>query len=181
MVWIERKSNDSFGGGKGNVQNENWTFGTGLTFTPSENHTIKADFDVAKQKFDNKAYLTKNGTTVYPLGTGDSLNTIWSNQRVGYADTLRMEREQYSLAWEADWTVGKSTIGIHHIESANIGRSMPLSASERNFYENMKSASKYKDKSLEYFYANATPEEIAQFKALMPRDTRTLESIRYNI
>ncbi len=44
---------------------------------------------------------------------------------------LRMEREQYSLFWEADWAVGKSTIGVHHIESSNIGRSMPLTAEER--------------------------------------------------
>ena len=170
------KSNDSFGGGKGNVQNENWTFGTGLTFTPSENHTIKADFDVAKQKFDNKAYLTKNGTTVYPLGTGDSLNTIWSNQRVGYADTLRMEREQYSLAWEADWAVGKSTVGIHHIESSNIGRSMPLTAAQRLQI----AANKANNIASPHFTGNWSTFALANadpaFRALMPRESRTLES-----
>ena len=169
------KSNDSFGGGKGNVQSENWTFGTGLTFTPSENHTIKADFDVAKQKFDNKPYLTSSGATNYPLGTGDSLDTIYNNQRVGYADTLRMEREQYSLFWEANWNVGKSTVGIHHIDSANIGRSMPLSGDDRKFMKDIKS--KYSSaKTLTQFYAVATPDEIAKFKSLMPRDARTLES-----
>lgn len=170
------KSNDSFGRGKGNVQNENWTFGTGLTFTPSENHTIKADFDVAKQKFDNKAYLTKNGTTVYPLGTGDSLNTIWSNQRVGYADTLRMEREQYSLAWEADWAVGKSTVGIHHIESSNIGRSMPLTAAQRLQI----AANKANNIASPHFTGNWSTFALANadpaFRALMPRESRTLES-----
>lgn len=167
------KSNDSFGGGKGNVQNENWTFGTGLTFTPSENHTIKADFDVAKQKFDNNKYLTKDGKEVYPLGTGDSIDTIWSNQRVGYADTLRMEREQYSLAWEADWAVGKSTVGVHHIESSNIGRSMPLTASDRKFVDDMKT--KYPG-TLANFNLNATQIEKDRFNGLMPRDARTLES-----
>ena len=170
------KSNDNFGRGKGNVQNENWTFGTGLTFTPSENHTIKADFDVAKQKFDNKAYLTKNGTTVYPLGTGDSLNTIWSNQRVGYADTLRMEREQYSLAWEADWAVGKSTVGIHHIESSNIGRSMPLTAAQRLQI----AANKANNIASPHFTGNWSTFALANadpaFRALMPRESRTLES-----
>lgn len=167
------KSNDSFGGGKGNVQNENWTFGTGLTFTPNENHTIKADFDVAKQKFDNNKYLTKDGKEVYPLGTGDSIDTIWSNQRVGYADTLRMEREQYSLFWEADWAVGKSTVGIHHIESENIGRSMPLSASDRKFVNYMKT--KYSG-NLANFNSTATQIEKDRFNGLMPRDARTLES-----
>ncbi|RBQ27598.1 TonB-dependent receptor domain-containing protein [Arcobacter sp. CECT 9188] len=167
------KSNDSFGGGKGNVKNENWTFGTGLTFTPSDNHTIKADFDIAKQKFDNKPYLTSSGQTVHPLGTGDSLNTIWNNQRVGYADTLRMEREQYSLAWEADWTLGKSTVGVHHIDSSNIGRSMPLTAADRKFVNDMKA--NYPG-SLQNFYANATQAEIDKFNGLMPRKNRTLES-----
>ncbi|WP_026803348.1 TonB-dependent receptor domain-containing protein [Aliarcobacter lanthieri] len=167
------KSNDSFGGGKGNVKNENWTFGTGLTFTPSDNHTIRADFDIAKQKFDNKPYLTSSGQTVHPLGTGDSLNTIWNNQRVGYADTLRMEREQYSLAWEADWTLGKSTVGIHHIDSSNIGRSMPLTAADRKFVNDMKA--NYPG-SLQNFYANATQAEIDKFNGLMPRKNRTLES-----
>ncbi|MFV7789864.1 TonB-dependent receptor domain-containing protein [Aliarcobacter lanthieri] len=167
------KSNDSFGGGKGNVKNENWTFGTGLTFTPSDNHTIRADFDIAKQKFDNKPYLTSSGQTVHPLGTGDSLNTIWNNQRVGYADTLRMEREQYSLAWEADWTLGKSTVGVHHIDSSNIGRSMPLTATDRKFVNDMKA--NYPG-SLQNFYANATQAEIDKFNGLMPRKNRTLES-----
>lgn len=167
------KSNDSFGAGKGNVQNENWTFGTGLTFTPSENHTIKADYDVAKQKFDNNEYLTKSGTKVFPLGTGDSIDTIWNNQRVGYADTLRMQREQYSLFWEADWNVGKSTVGVHHIDSENIGRSMPLSASDRKFVNDMKK--KYPG-TLANFNSTATQAEKDRFNALMPREARTLES-----
>lgn len=167
------KSNDSFGGGKGNVQNENWTFGTGLTFTPNENHTIKADFDVAKQKFDNKSYITSQGDINYPLGTGDSYETIWKNQRVGYADTLKMEREQYSLFWEANWNVGKSTIGVHHVESENIGRSMPLSGDDRKFMKNMKS--KYKG-DLANFYSKATQAEKDRFNGLMPRNARTLES-----
>lgn len=167
------KSNDSFGAGKGNVKNENWTFGTGLTFTPNENHTIRLDYDVAKQKFDNNEYLTKDGESVFPLGTGDSINTIWNNQRVGYADTLRMEREQYSAFWEADWEVGKSTIGVHHIDSKNIGRSMPLGAADRKFVNDMKST--YPG-DLDNFYANATQAEIDKFNALMPRKNRTLES-----
>ena len=102
--------------------NQNWTFGTGLTFTPNENHTIKADFDVAKQKYDNS-----QGS----VGTLDSYETIFKSQQVGYAETQRMSREQYSLFWEADWNLGKSTVGIHHIESENLGRSLPLSAEER--------------------------------------------------
>lgn len=173
------KGNDSFGGGKGNVDNQNWTFGTGLTFTPNENHTIKADFDVAKQKFDNRATLGSTGQTVYPMGTGDSYETIFKNQRVGYSDFLRMEREQYALSWEAAWAKGKSTVGIHHIDSSNIGRSMPLNAEQRSWFKK-----KIKDNTgaeinnpnykgwANLNAAMADPD----FQKLMPRDARTLES-----
>ena len=84
-----------------------------------------------------------------------------------------MEREQYSLAWEADWTLGKSTVGIHHIDSSNIGRSMPLTAADRKFVNDMKA--NYPG-SLQNFYANATQAEIDKFNGLMPRKNRTLES-----
>jgi len=125
------KSNDSFGAGKGNVQSETYTLGAGLTLTPNSDHTIRLDYDLANQSFDNNPYLTKSGTKVHPLGTGDSLETIWTNQRVGYADKLVMEREQYSLSWDAEWALGKSTAWVHHIQSDNDGRSMPLDASDR--------------------------------------------------
>lgn len=170
------KSNDSFGGGKGNVQSKNWVFGAGVVFTPSVHHTIKADFDIAKQKFDNKAYLSSSGNMLYPLGTGDSLATIWTNSRVGYADTLKMQREQYSLFWEADWDLGKSTVGVHHIVSENIGRSMPLSGKERQQLK----ANKANNPALPGYSANWSTFALAMadpdFLALMPREARTLES-----
>lgn len=161
------KSNDSFGAGKGNVENEKWTFGAGLTFTPNENHTIRADFDISKQKFDNKPYLASDGSMVYPLGTGDSYETIYKNQRVGYSDTLRMQREQYSLFWEADWALGKSTVGAHHIKSENLGRSMPLSADERAYVTANKGSS----------WSNLSDAmNDPYFVALLSRPDRTLES-----
>ena len=123
------KSNNSFGANGKTMDNQNWTAGAGLTFTPNENHTIKADFDVAKQKYDNS-----QGS----VGTLDSYETIFKSQQVGYAETQRMSREQYSLFWEADWNLGKSTVGIHHIESENLGRSLPLSAEQRQLIKDNK-------------------------------------------
>src|SRR5690554_3504627 len=123
------KNNDSFGGNGKTMDNQNWAFGAGLTFTPNRMHTIRADFDVAKQKYDNS-----EGS----VGTVDSYETIYNSQRVGYAETQRMEREQYSLSWEADWDVGKSTLGVHHIESRNLGRSLPLDAEQRKFIDDNK-------------------------------------------
>ncbi|MDX4059880.1 TonB-dependent receptor [Aliarcobacter skirrowii] len=155
------KSNDSFGANGKTMDNQNWTFGTGLTFTPNENHTIKANFDIAKQKYDNS-----EGS----VGTVDSYETIYKNQRVGYAETQRMEREQYSLDWEADWALGKSTVGVHHIKSENLGRSLPLSAQQRQFIENNIDGNGEDWQDVNEALANP------DFAALMPRPTRTLES-----
>lgn len=151
------KSNDSFGANGKTMDNQNWTFGTGLTFTPNENHTIKADFDIAKQKYDNSA-----GS----VGTVDSYNTLYTNQRVGYDETQRMQREQYSLFWDADWDLGKSTIGVHHIKSENLGRSLPLNAEERLYIKNNKPSWTDLDTAMQDPY----------FASLMPRPDRTLKS-----
>ena len=151
------KNNTSFGGNGKTMDNQNWTFGTGLTFTPNDAHTIKADFDIAKQRYDN---------TAGSVGTVDSYQTIYTNQRVGYAPIQRMQREQYSLSWEAAWDVGKSTVGVHHIESENLGRSLPLSAEERLYIKNNKPG-----------WGNlAGAMNDPYFAALMPRPKRTLES-----
>ena len=154
------KNNNSFGGNGKTMDNQNWTFGTGLTFTPNDNHTIKADYDVSKQKYDN---------TAGSVGTVDSYQTIYTNQRVGYAPIQRMEREQYSLNWEAAWDLGKSTVGVHHIDSANLGRSLPLTATERGYFR--PASSNYKG-----WTSLADAMTDPDFIALMPRPVRTLES-----
>ncbi|RXK03354.1 TonB-dependent receptor domain-containing protein [Halarcobacter bivalviorum] len=151
------KSNDSFGGNGKTMDNQNWTLGAGLTFTPNDNHTIRADFDIAKQKYDN---------TEGSVGTLDSYETLYKNQRVGYAEYQRMQREQYSLSWEADWNLGKSTLGVHHIESENLGRSLPLTADQRQYIKDNKGSWADLDAAL------ADP----VFAALMPRPDRTLKS-----
>ena len=159
------KDNSSFGGNGKTMDNQNWTFGTGLTFTPNENHTIKANFDIAKQKYDNSS-----GS----VGTIDSYETIFKDQRVGYAPIQRMQREQYSLDWEANWNLGKSTIGIHHIESENLGRSLPLSAEQRKLIKDNKFDATTNPTGTWVTLADAMSDP--RFQALMPRPTRTLES-----
>lgn len=179
------KSNDSFGANGKTMDNQNWTFGTGLTFTPNDNHTIKADFDIAKQKYDNSA-----GS----VGTVDSRESLLStpsetttkrvslSPRVGYTETQRMEREQYSLNWEANWALGKSTVGVHHIESSNLGRSLPLDASERDrmieLYQNQ-GATLQKGawgKNGGIYYDDLSASDKAFIDGLLPRPIRTLES-----
>ena len=151
------RSNTGFGGNGKTLDNQNWTAGAGLTFTPDDANTIKADFDIAKQKYDNT-----NGE----IGTVDSYETLYTNQRVGYEKIQRMQREQYALNWEKEWDLGKSTVGVHHIESANLGRSLPLNATERQYIKD--------NKPIWGSLANAMLDPT--FLALMPRPSRTLES-----
>jgi len=151
------KKNNSFGANGKTMDNQNWTFGTGLTFTPNDNHTIKADFDIAKQKYDNSDGF---------VGTVDSYESIYKNQRVGYAPMQRMQREQYSLFWDTNWKVGKSIVGIHHISSKNLGRSLPLSLEQREYINANKSSWPNLNVAMnDPFFAH-----------LMPRPNRTLES-----
>ncbi|WP_066351441.1 TonB-dependent receptor domain-containing protein [Aliarcobacter skirrowii] len=154
-----------FGGAGKTMDNQNWTFGTGLTFTPNDNHTIKANFDVAKQKYDNSEGY---------VGTVDSYETIFDRQRVGYAPTQRMQREQYSLDWEANWDLGKSTVGVHHIKSENLGRSLPLSAEERKLIKDNKYHATNNPTGTWNNLADAMNDP--RFAALMPRPERTLKS-----
>nr|WP_257119463.1 TonB-dependent receptor [Aliarcobacter lanthieri] len=170
------KGNDSFGSGKGNVKHEDWTAGVGLTFTPNENHTIKLDYDVAKQKYDNKPYIKRDGTIGDPLGTNDTYSALLQ-QRAGYKDELRFEREQYSLNWEANWNVGKSTVGIHHVDTNNNGRTLPPTLDEREYLKDMGylySGSNVNSTANQAKLAAAMQDPI--FLAMLPRPDRIMES-----
>ncbi|RBQ28358.1 TonB-dependent receptor domain-containing protein [Aliarcobacter vitoriensis] len=170
------KGNDSFGSGKGNVKHEDWTFGAGLAFTPNENHTIKFDYDVAKQKYDNTPYIKRDGTIGDPLGTNDTYSALLQ-QRAGYKDELRFEREQYALNWEADWAVGKSTVGIHHVDTNNNGRTLPPTLDEREYMKNMGylySGSNVNSAANQAKLAAAMQDPV--FLAMLPRPDRPLQS-----
>jgi len=152
---------DGFGGAGATMDNQNWSAGTGLTFTPDDKNTIRFDYDMMKQKYDN---------TNSDVGTVDSYDTIFERQRVGYAPIQRMEREQYSLSWEADWDLGKSTVGVHHVETNNFGRSLPLNASQRTFIADNIGGNGEDWQTVDEALENS------EFAALMPRGTRTLRS-----
>jgi len=157
----ETSSGSTFGGSGQTMDNQNWSFGTGLTFTPNDNHTIKVDYDISKQKYDNSEGQ---------IGTIDSYDTIFDTQRVGYDEIQRMEREQYSISHEGNWDLGKSTIGVHHISSENFGRSLPLNASQRQFIANNTNGNGENWQSVDEALQNS------EFAALMPRPGRTLKS-----
>jgi len=153
----ETNSGSTFGGAGKTMDNQNWSLGTGLVFTPNDKHTIRLDYDVMRQKYDNSEGQ---------VGTIDTFETLYNNQRVGYDKTQRMEREQYSLTYETIWDIGKSTIGMHHITSENLGRSLPLNALQRKYIEDNKAGWADLDAAL------ADP----IFASLMPRPERALKS-----
>ncbi|THF64728.1 TonB-dependent receptor [Pseudothauera nasutitermitis] len=68
-----------FGGGGKTVDNTNTAYGVSLFFTPNERHRITFDYDESKQKYDNEPiYDPVTGRTSFPLGTVDSISTIWA-------------------------------------------------------------------------------------------------------
>lgn len=162
------KNNNSFGGNGKTMDNQNWTFGAGVTYTPTQKHSIKLDFDIAKQKYDNS-----EGS----VGTLDSYDTIYKNQRVGYAATQRMQREQYSLFWDAEWDLGKSSVGAYRVESKNLGRSLPLNSKQRQQIKANKANNSAMDGYTADWSTLAKAMADPDFLALMPRQTRDLESI----
>ena len=180
------KSNNSFGANGKTMDNQNWTFGTGLTFTPNDNHTIKADFDIAKQKYDNSAGsvgTVDSKESLLSTNTKPSKGKTSLSPQVGYTETQRMQREQYSLAWEANWDLGKSTVGVHHIASENLGRSLPLNASQRErmaqLYQNNGATQDAKgawSRATGIKYSELNASDKAFIDGLLPRPIRTLES-----
>ncbi|MBP7769642.1 MAG: TonB-dependent receptor [Aliarcobacter sp.] len=180
------KSNNSFGANGKTMDNQNWALGAGLTFTPSDNHTIKADFDVAKQKYDNtegSVGTVDSKESLLSTNTSPSKGRVSLSPQVGYGEIQRMQREQYSLFWEGNWNLGKSTVGVHHVSSENLGRSLPLNASQRNrmieLYKNQGASEKkgvWSKAGSGINYSNLNASDKAFIDGLLPRPTRTLES-----
>ncbi len=158
------------------LDTKNYSLGAGLTFTPTDVDTIKVDYDINKQRYDH------SGEEIGPV---DSLDWIFDTHKVGYRDIQRMEREQYSASYERDWDIGKSTLLIHHIETNNFGRSMPLSPEDRlaivNKYPSSYGGTNTRPNgnvlnNAQYHADYAAAMNDPWFQAFMPRDTRTLKS-----
>lgn len=195
-----------FGGGGKQVANTNWYTGARLTFTPSERHDLMLDFDLARQKYDNSEGQS---------GTLDSLESLWrsgnatidnpnydpslptdsTNQptlvrrvvqpRVGYTPYQRYERDQLALTHVGRWSLGTSTTSIMHSTSNNLGRSLPLTVSERAALQTLWNDVCARrgqaafcnngtgDAGIES--SNLTADERARLNSFLPRQLRTME------
>ncbi|MFT6552631.1 MAG: outer membrane receptor for ferrienterochelin and colicins [Zhongshania marina] len=117
-----------FGGGGKTVDNTNKSLGFRLSWTPDEKQSVVFDYDVSEQVYDN----TPSADGSFPLGTVDSIDQLFSSRpRAGYAKDQEFTRDQWSISHDGDWSFGSSAVSLAYIETANKGRTLPLTASER--------------------------------------------------
>ncbi|MDP2608419.1 MULTISPECIES: TonB-dependent receptor [unclassified Oceanobacter] len=161
-----------FGGGGKTVDNTNKSLGFRLSWTPDARQTVVFDIDTSEQVYDN----SMNSDGSYPLGTVDSIDRLWSSSpRAGYKEEQSFTRDQWSLAHEGDWDFGHSNVSLAYIETANKGRTLPLTATERalqtEIYEGTGD------------YAGLSEEERMEIMEdeFLPRPDRVMTSSQYTL
>jgi len=142
-----------YGSGGKTTDNENRNLGLRLDFKLTDNQSLSFDYETSEQTYDNEPVDGSN-----PLGTTDSVARL---PRAGYALEQEFNRDQFSIRHEGDWAFGHSDITLHHIETSNDGRTLPLTATERLEYNQL-------------IASGATDAEIEA--ALLPRPKRVLET-----
>lgn len=172
-----------FGSGGRTVDNKDEHFGFSLSWTPTENQRLKFDFDSSHQEYDNTpSYDVDTDSIVYPLGTKDSIESLWQvgrnglvNPRAGYAADQEFDRTWWSLAHDGKWDFGSSMIALSYVDTANNGRTLPLSVDERLLLQQMF------DGSGEYQGLNEDERRDIAEQTFLPRPARPLESSQYTL
>ena len=178
---IEHERTLGFGGGGKTVNNTNRAAGLTLSWTPSDAQRLQFDIDRSEQAYDNTPYTNNLGSTSYPLGTVDSIETIWRatrnvvQPRVGYVDEQKFTRDQWSLTWDGDWAWGRSFVSLAAIETGNQGRTLPFSVAERVLLQQMWSGTG------EYAGLGLAARRAAAEAMFLPRPKRTMESSQYTL
>ncbi|MBN2816798.1 MAG: TonB-dependent receptor [Campylobacterales bacterium] len=155
-----------FGGGGRTVASENYSLGAKLSYRINQNHEFVLDVESWRQRYDNSQSQ---------VGTFDSLETIWRASggqimpRVGYAEDQNFERDEWSLSHEGDWGFGTSKVTAYQVNTANLGRTMPFSAGEREELQVLWDASGGDMSAL-------TPAQLAELEAFLPRSPRIMET-----
>lgn len=171
-----------FGSGGRTVDNKDEHYGFSVSYTPAKGHNIKFDYDNSHQSYDNTpSYDVETDTITYPLGTKDSIESIWQarggqvNPRAGYAADQSFDRTWWSIAHDADWSFGSSMVSLAYVDTQNNGRTLPLSVDERLLLQQMY------DGTGDY---SGLPEDerrsIAE-ETFLPRPDRPLDSSQYTL
>lgn len=144
-----------FGGGGKTADNRNYSSGFRLSITPDERNTILIDYDISRQKYDNRQSQ---------FGTLDSADTIYRSARVGYSEFQRTERDQFYVSHIGVWDFGRSEVTLQHQKTVNDGRSLPLTIDQRAALRDKKAA-------------DAEADVLAWIESeLLPRPNRDLSS-----
>ena len=101
------------------VEAENWSAGGRLSFTPTQDHDFTLDLDRSVQTYGNDECQ---------LGTLDGRNRSCAPSPTsgnGYADELRFEREQATLAHTARLDFGTLDTSLMRNTTETIGRTIP--------------------------------------------------------
>lgn len=120
-----------FGGAGKTSDNTNWTSGFRLSLTPDARNEILLDYDVSRQKYDNREGQ---------FGSLDTVDNIYARARTGYTGIQRTAREQLYVSHIGQWDFGRSEVTLTHLETRNDGRSLPLTAEERIELQQRKAA-----------------------------------------
>ena len=167
-----------FGGGGKTVDNTNKGLGATLTWKPTDNQSLLLDVDTSEQVYDNTPYTNNLGTTAYPLGTVDGVNSssLWrSGPRVGYTDEQRFTRDQWSLVHNGEWSFGSSFLSLAHIDTGNHGRTLPFTVEERLLHEQI-----FRGTGA-YTGLNVAERQALVAELFLPRPKRVMESRQYTL
>lgn len=141
---VEHIRSLGFGGGGRTVDNNSEHYGFSLNYTAAEGHEFGFDYDNSHQEYDNTPeFNLETGEIIYPLGTRDSIESIWQsrrgqvNPRAGYAAEQEFDREWWALTYDGKWDFGTLAASLSFVDTQNNGRTLPLSVSERQLLQQM--------------------------------------------
>lgn len=127
-----------FGGGGRTVDSETAEYGVTLTYTLDDRNRLRFDYDSSSQVYDNTPFINPDtGELSYPLGTKDNIEALWRTSggqvspRAGYAADQEFTRDWLSLAYNGDWNFGTSYVSLSYVDTANEGRTLPMTVAER--------------------------------------------------
>jgi len=177
---VEHIRSLGFGGGGRTVDNNSEHYGFSLNYTAAEGHEFGFDYDNSHQEYDNTPeFNLETGEIIYPLGTRDSIESIWQsrrgqvNPRAGYAAEQEFDREWWALTYDGKWDFGTLAASLSFVDTQNNGRTLPLSVSERQLLQQMY------DGTGDYEGITEEARRDLAEDTFLPRPARPLESQQY--
>ncbi|WP_439136231.1 TonB-dependent receptor domain-containing protein [Pseudomaricurvus sp.] len=165
-----------FGGGGRTVDSSTEEYGFTLTYILDERQSLRFDYDTSEQVYDNTPVVDPaSGEISYPLGTKDNIEALWERSRSGYAADQTFTRDWWSITHEGDWEFGSSYVALSYVDTANEGRTLPLTVDERLELQEMQNGSGA------YAGMSEADRKALAADTFLPRPERTLKSSQYTL